>query len=137
VRRVTADSNVIVSALVFGGKPLIILEMAQAGEIELAISESIINETLRIIRDKFYRSREQITEMESHLRAITRCVQPTELLDAVPDDADDNKIVECAVAAGSDVVVTGDDHILRLGSFRGIKIRRPSDFLAGFQTRGR
>jgi len=53
VRLVTADSNVLVSALVFGGKPLTILEMTQAGEIELAISEPIINETLRIIRDKF------------------------------------------------------------------------------------
>ena len=121
----------------FGGKPLTILEMAQVGEIELAISEPIINETLRIIRDKFYRSREQITEMESHLRAITRCVQPTERLEVVPDDADDNKIVECAVVAGSDVIVTGDDHLLRLGSFQGITIRRPSDFLAGFQARGR
>jgi hypothetical protein len=36
--------------------------------------------------------------MESHLRAITRVVQPTEHLEAVPDDADDNKIIECAVA---------------------------------------
>jgi uncharacterized protein len=121
VQRVTADSNVIVSALVFGGKPLAILEMAQAGEIDLAISEPIINEALRIIRDKFYRSREQIAEMESHLRPITRVVQPTEHLEVVPDDADDNKIIECAVAAGSEVVVPRDEHLLRLGSFRGIK----------------
>jgi predicted nucleic acid-binding protein len=68
--------------------------------------------------------------MESHLRAITRVVQPTEHLEAVPDDADDNKIIECAVAAGSEVVVTGDEHLLRLGSLRGIKIRRPAEFLA-------
>jgi putative PIN family toxin of toxin-antitoxin system len=137
VRRVTADSNVLVSALVFGGKPLTILEMAQAGEIELAISEPIINETLRIIRDKFYRSREQVTEMDGHLRAISHVVTPVERIDAVPDDEDDNKILECAIAAGSDVIVSGDAHLLRLNTFRNIKIRRPADFLAAFQARAR
>lgn len=56
MRRVTTDTNVIVSALMFGGKPLAVLELAQAGDIELALSE-IMNEVLRILRDKFYRSR--------------------------------------------------------------------------------
>ena len=44
--RVTADSNIYVSALKFGGKPLTLLDMALEGEIELAVSDSIIRETL-------------------------------------------------------------------------------------------
>ena len=55
----------------------------------------------------------------------------------VKDDASDNRIVECAVAAGSDVIVTGDKHLLALGSFRGIDIVRVSDFLGRVSRRGR
>ena len=52
-----------------------------------------------------------------------------ETLDVVKDDASDNRIVECAVAAGSDVIVSGDKHLLALGSFRGIEVMTVSDFL--------
>jgi predicted nucleic acid-binding protein len=41
------------------------------------------------------------------------------------------------MAAGSEMIITGDDDLLRLGSFQGIKIRKPADFLAGFQARTR
>jgi predicted nucleic acid-binding protein len=47
----------------------------------------------------------------------------------VKGDASDNRIVECAVAAGSDVIVSGDKHLLALGSFRGIEVMTVSDFL--------
>jgi predicted nucleic acid-binding protein len=47
----------------------------------------------------------------------------------VKDDPSDNRIVECAVAAGSDVIVSGDKHLLALGSFRGIEVMTVSDFL--------
>lgn len=56
MKRVTADSNIYISALMFGGKPLQILEMALEGEIELTISEAILSETLRVLRDKFHRN---------------------------------------------------------------------------------
>ena len=137
MRRVTADTNVIVSALMFGGKPLAILDLAQAGDVELALSDAIMNEVLRILRDKFYQSPAQIEEIRSHLRAITTAVEPTERLDVVKSDPDDNKVLECAVAAGSEMVITGDDDLLRLGSFQGIKIRKPADFLAGLHARTR
>jgi predicted nucleic acid-binding protein len=54
---------------------------------------------------------------------------PTEALDVVKDDPDDNRIVECAVASGSDCIVTGDNHLLRLGEYAGIKMVRVGDFL--------
>jgi predicted nucleic acid-binding protein len=47
----------------------------------------------------------------------------------VKDDPDDNRIVECAVASGSDCIVTGDNHLLRLGEYAGIKMVRVGDFL--------
>ena len=47
----------------------------------------------------------------------------------------DNPIVECAVAAKADTIVTGDAHLLSLGSFRGIKIQRVAEFLAEGRSR--
>jgi uncharacterized protein len=54
VTRVTADSNIWVSALIWGGNPLRLLEQALQGEIELAVSPAILNETLRVFREKFH-----------------------------------------------------------------------------------
>lgn len=137
MNRVTADSNIWISALVFGRKPLTFIELALDGQIELAISDSILNETLRILGDKLRRTPDQLREAEGYMRAVTRLVTPTETLDAVKTDASDNRILECAVAAGSDTVVSGDVDLLRMGGFRGIKIVRVADFLAELQARGR
>jgi uncharacterized protein len=135
VKRVTADSNIYISAVMFGGKPLRILEMALEGQIELAISEAILNETLRVLRDKFHRTPEQLEEIRDFIGSITKQAYPTERLDAVPADRDDNRVLECAAAAGSETVVTGDAHLLSLGEFRGVTIERPSAFLGGARRR--
>ena len=62
---------------------------------------------------------------------------PTETLDAVPGDATDNRILECAVAAGADTVVSGDRHLLSLENYRDIRIQRVAEFLLELQVRGR
>ena len=56
-------------------------------------------------------------------------VHPTVRLDVVPDDPDDNHIVETAVAAGADAIITGDKDLLRLENYQGIRMVRVSDFL--------
>ena len=135
--RVTADSNIYISALMFGGKPLEILETALEGESELAISDDILSATLRVLRDKFHRTSEQLQEIETFIGAITRQVYPAERIDAVPTDRDDNRVLECAVTAGSEVIVSGDADLLGLREFRGIRIQRVSEFLSAFQSRSR
>jgi putative PIN family toxin of toxin-antitoxin system len=130
VNRVVADSNIYVSAIVFGGKPMMLLEMAEEGEVELFVSEPILSETFRILRDKFQRTTEQLEADRVHLATITRSVTPTDTLNVVSLDPDDDRILECAVAAGATAIVTGDKHLLGLGSFRGIRIQRPAEFLS-------
>ena len=58
MKRVVADTNVLVSALQFGGKPRQLLHLATDGQVDLAISEAIIAETLRVLKDKFHRAPE-------------------------------------------------------------------------------
>lgn len=137
MNRVTFDSNIFISAFLRGGKPLELLEMARAGLIELAVSEDILNETGRVLGTKFKVPPEDVQAFREEILAFAELETPGERLDAVPADPTDSRIVECAVVAGSETIVTGDRHLLELGSFRGIKIQRPSDFLAEFQVRER
>ncbi len=60
---------------------------------------------------------------------IARLVHPTQAIDAVPDDPDDNRILECAMTARSNYIVSGDKHLLRLGSYGGIEIIKVADFM--------
>jgi putative PIN family toxin of toxin-antitoxin system len=136
VKRVVADSNVYVSAIVFGGKPMMLLDLAEEGEIELFVSDPILSETFRVLRDKFQRTTEQLEVDRVHVATITRSVTPTETLNVVSLDPDDDRILECAVAAGATTIVTGDKHLLGLGSFRGIRIQTPAEFLGEGRDRG-
>jgi uncharacterized protein len=134
VLRVTADSNVLVSALMFRrGKPFDMLRMALEGEISLVTSQAIIEETLDVLRRKFGIPSEELPQYEAVIRQAARTVTPAVQLEVVTADPDDNKIVECAVTAGSDFIVTGDKDLLRLGSYDSVQILTVSDFL----TRGR
>jgi putative PIN family toxin of toxin-antitoxin system len=129
VLRATADSNIYISALEFGGQPLRFLELARAGVIELAISDAIIGEVWEVLRDKFRWPPEQLREIEPRLAAFTRRVTPTQVLNVVRSDADDNRILECAVEAESAFLVTGDKDLLRLGRYAGIRIVKVTEFL--------
>jgi putative PIN family toxin of toxin-antitoxin system len=135
VKRVTADSNQYISALLRGGKPLQLLELARSGQIELAVSDDILNEVGRVLRDKFKVPAEDVEEYRNQVLGFARHVTPAERLRVVTSDADDDKILECAVAAGSEIVVTGDAHLLSMGDFSGIRIQRVAEFLAEFQAR--
>lgn len=135
MRRVVADTNVLVSAIQFGGKPKQLLDLAVDGHIDLGISEAIVEETLRVLRDKFHRTPDEVEESDRQLRVVARVVTPTETIKAVADDPSDDRILECAVAAAAEVIVSGDRHLLALGSFRGVPIQRIGEFLAALEVK--
>jgi putative PIN family toxin of toxin-antitoxin system len=137
VKQVVADANILVSAVQFGGKPKQLLDLALDGQVDLAISEAIIAETLRVLEDKFDSAPGWLTETDRQLRVFTRLVQPTESFHVIEADPTDDRILECAVAAEAEVIVSGDTHLLSLGSFRGIPIQRVAEFLDGLQDQGR
>jgi uncharacterized protein len=128
-RSVTLDTNVYVSALEFGGKPMVVLQSGLEGEIDIAVSRPILDETLRVLRERFDWSESDLHDAEAAIFAATFNVAPTEMLDVVKDDPTDNRILECAVAANSETILSGDSHLLKLGAFRGIRIIRVADFL--------
>ena len=133
--RATADSNIWVSGLNWYGKPHELLNLARDRKIELAISDAILDEFSRILHDKLEWSDDRLNSMRAEVATFTKRVSSTETLDVVKADPDDNRILECAVAAGSDVIVTGDAHLLQLGAYRGIKIMKVADFLGQARDR--
>lgn len=125
---IVVDSNVFVSALVYRGKPSVVLDMIHAGFVLLIYSSAIRHELERVLTEKFGWSRAAVKEAtEPYWQAGLR-VNPHEEIDACPD-RDDNRILECAVEGQARLIVTGDKDLLRMESFREIAIVTPAEFL--------
>ena len=136
--RVTADTNTIISGVTFrGGKPFQFLDLARSGQINPTVSDAILEEMEDVLRRKFPFSESDIAETRRRINSIARTVTPAIVLDVVKEDPDDNRILEAAVAAGSDYIVTGDKDLLRLKRYNGIRIVNVSDFLELFHQQER
>jgi putative PIN family toxin of toxin-antitoxin system len=127
---VVIDTNVILSAILFGGKPKQVLEKALSGSIQLAISESLVNELQGVLqRPKFELSAQLVHTIVSEYASIASWIEPSEHFNVVVDDPSDNHFIDCAVAAKADYLITGDRHLLSLGTFRMIKIVSVDSFI--------
>jgi len=129
VRGVTLDTNIYVSALEFGGINSRLLGMARAGAFRIDVSDAILDELVSVLRDDFKWDGYRLHFAREQIAKIANRVVPTQIIDAIKEDPDDNRILECAVAAGSSVIVTYDRGLLRLGEYCGIKIIRTVDFV--------
>ena len=128
--RVVLDTNVLISAILFGGKPRQILEKAIRGEIRLCLSEPILEELKGVLqRSKFDYSPEMIQFILTELTAIADFVNPSETINIVAEDPEDNRILECAIAANADYVISGDSHLLKLNKYFNIDILSAAAFL--------
>ena len=138
--RVVVDTNVVVSRyLVPQGKPARILSHWEEGDFDLLVSEPILDECRRVLRYDRLRARHgmndaAIEQVIVGLRTFATMVVPRQAIRAVDSDPDDDKFLECAVAGGAEFVVSGDRHLLDLGSYQGIQILPPAAFLAYLET---
>jgi putative PIN family toxin of toxin-antitoxin system len=72
------------------------------------------------------------------LRVITvdsKLVEPKIKLQVLKEDTEDNKVLECALAARADFIVSGDKHLLELGKFKKTRILTPRDFFDSLKER--
>lgn len=126
--RVTLDSNVYISALEFGGVGARFLEMSRTGSLRIDISDAILEEIIGVLRDKFAWEGYRLHFARQAITRLANVVMPHRTID-VASGPDDNKVLECAVEAGSDFIVTSDAHLLTLGRCEGISILPPVEFL--------
>jgi putative PIN family toxin of toxin-antitoxin system len=136
--KVTLDTNVLVSGTFWEGEAYRIIQMVESGKIRCFVSKEILDEYSRVLH-----SREIIEKADEHHLAIKsaiikmieicQIVEPKSKVSAVKDDPDDNKILECALEAKADYIVTYDNHILKMGEFEGIKTISPTKFIRLFE----
>ncbi len=79
-----------------------------------------------------YSATRKVAEIEESFREFTELIEPDETPAMVEDDPDDDHFLACAVSGRADCLVTGDPHLLKLGSYKGIPILSPADFLTRF-----
>ena len=133
--RVVLDTNVLISGLCFGGLPARLLRLALTGRLELATSPPLIEEFKRVMELKFPHKQAAIEGTLAELSLLWEKV-PASLLpriSAVAADPADDRVLECAVAARAEAIVSGDKHLLGLAQFRGIPILPPSLFIQRFK----
>lgn len=122
--RIVADINVVVSELLWTGGPRLLLDAARADVIELVTSPALLEELVDVLeRPKF--------------AALATVVEPTAIEPVVVADPDDDHVVACALAANADLIVSGDDHLLSVGEYRGIRIVAATQALIEIAGRSR
>lgn len=127
--KVVFDTNIYVSAFIFpGGRAETAIQRALLGEVTLMISRDILREVLDVLARKFSHDPEELARVAVFLDDLAETVAPRRRLHVL-DDEPDNRILECAIAAKADAIVTGDRAMLRLGAYRGIRIIPLAAFL--------
>ena len=132
VPRVVFDSNVLVAAYNWpGGMADRAYWLVKRGAAELHTSTFILGEVEHILRGKFGWEDNEVARAVAQIRWIAAGVhEPTEEVIVVEADPTDNRILECALVADAEFLVTGDrKHLLPLGSFRGVSIIGLKDFV--------
>lgn len=135
--RVTADSNIYISALNFGGLPDKSLDLARAGEIQIVLSDAVVDEVSRVLHNKFGWTFDAVLLAQAQLSGFTERVKPKHSIEIVKEDPTDNRILECAEAGKCGYIVTGDKHLLKLGQFAATRVVTPAEFLEILAQTGR
>ena len=129
--KVVVHTNVLVSALLFGGTPGRLIVLWQKGAIKPLASKQIIDEYLRVLTyPKF-----KLSEEEINFLLYQEILPYFDVIDAQPGpriikkDPEDDKFIRCALAGKAKFIISGDQHLLALRSYKKIKIVSPADFL--------
>ena len=128
--RVVLDSNVWISALIFGGNPGKILELFIEGEILVYFCEELITEIHRKVVQKFPQFMPRLGLLELSIRRDANLVRLGSITVLASRDQDDNKVLETAVLSSCGYVISGDKDLLVLGRYKEIQIVSPTEFLS-------
>lgn len=127
--KVVLDTNVVISALFFGGIPKAIIHAAHAKQIELVASRQVLTEYREVAKrlaDAYpsisYRRALAIIE------SLTTIVRPATLSGTICRDRDDDAIIACALGGKAKIICSGDDDLLTINGYHGLEILTPAKF---------
>jgi putative PIN family toxin of toxin-antitoxin system len=127
--KVVIDTNVFISGIFWKGEPHKVLEHWKQGKITIITSEETLSELKRVMDDfKIQLPEEMIRGWLNLILRNAILVKPKEKIDAVKDDHKDNMFVEAAISANAEYIISKDKHLLKLYSYKGIKMIKPEEF---------
>ncbi len=127
--RIVIDSNVWISALVFGGNPRIVFEQVVLNGWVIVVSEEIFIEVRRVLSIKFPDFLDDFGVFQALLRSHIALAELGQLTVSACRDDDDNRVIETAIIGKSLNIITGDRDLLVLEKYKQIAIVTPADFL--------
>ena len=127
--RVVIDTNIVISALNFGGNPKAVLKLDRRNRIRNTTSPFIINEIEKVLIQKFGWQIEMIQEVLNDFRGGSHVINPPETI-AVISYSPDNRILECAVAGQTDYLISGDHQFTGLKTYNNMRIVTPTELKA-------
>jgi putative PIN family toxin of toxin-antitoxin system len=130
--RLVLDTNVVASAILWGGTPPQLVDAAKAGVFELVTSQTLLAEQLDVLGRKKFAARLQDAGLTPQgivddLRRLAPVVSPPAVPRVVPNDPDDDHVLAGALDDSADLVVSGDRQLLVIGSFQGMPIVTASE----------
>lgn len=132
--KVVLDTNIIVSAFGWSGRPREIFELILNGKIELVSSPKLLSELKRVLNySKFKFSDELKKEVTNLILNISMIVVAKTKINVIKEDPSDNCFLEAAVSGRADFIITGDKHLLNLREYKRIKILTATEFLKLFK----
>ena len=131
--KIVLDTNILISAILFGGNPRKILSLIIDKKIQGFISPFIIFELKEVLRKKFNFSLEILEELEELIKEKFIIVYPKKNINLIKEVLADNIILECAIETKADFLISGDTkHILKLKKINKTKIVSANEFLKRF-----
>ena len=128
--RVVIDTNLYISALMFGGLPGVLFDLMLAKSFETIVSPVLLDELEEKLCGKFELSREDAALIRAKITGVATVIEPTETLRVIERDPDDDRVLECAVSGKADVIISGDRDLLDLRQYQGIPVMRVREFLS-------
>jgi len=131
IQRVVIDTNVIISAFGWDGKPLQVMELLEGGAIRNCVSEQTLKELIAALAyPKLGFPHATQTGILEFVLAYSDVYDPVERISAA-SDPDDNRFIECSAAAHARIIITGDKRFLSLKRHGNVRVLSPEDFLQG------
>lgn len=130
--KVTLDTNIIISAVGFGGKPRKVLNLILDKKIKAVTSSILLAELSDVTSKKFPKLADNFEIINKKIRRNFKLVSPKKSLEIVKDKPD-NRVLEAAVEGNCEYIVTGDKELLTLKTYKGIKILTAEQFLKSIE----
>lgn len=126
--KIAVDTNFLVSATQWDNSVShkLLLKLIKNNDIIFSTKE-ILDEFAEVLERDFLYNKEEIKNIFEKVLQFLTLVTPSKKVDAIKEDADDNKIIECALESRAEYIISYDKHLLNLKEYQGIKIIRPEE----------